>query len=162
VVGAAGKSVGPHTHITCLGPPLFLRRPAARAPHGRPGPQDGAPVPSRWPCQAGRQRCPVPAIRSSGAESPPEVRRRGSCGQVAAYGPVSAFTPMYLPRLGIAERDVPFWVGAITSFSSFFGLPFLPLWGALADRYGRKPIIIRSSVVAAVALAIAATAPNVW
>src|SRR5205807_1645689 len=24
VVGAAGKSVGPHTHITCLGPPLFL------------------------------------------------------------------------------------------------------------------------------------------
>src|SRR4029077_7636148 len=29
---------------------------------------------------AGSQRCPVPAIRSSGAESPPEARKvRGSC-----------------------------------------------------------------------------------
>jgi DHA1 family multidrug resistance protein-like MFS transporter len=82
--------------------------------------------------------------------------------EVAAYGQVSAFTPLYLPRLGIELAAVAFWVGAITSFSNFAGVPFLPFWGALADRYGRKPLIIRSFVVAFVALALTALAPNVW
>ena len=36
--------------------------------------------------------------------------------EVAAYGQVSAFTPLYLPRLGIELAAVAFWVGAITSF----------------------------------------------
>jgi hypothetical protein len=51
------------------------------------------------------------------------------------YGQMFAFTPLYLPRLGIAEADVPAWTGAIVAFSSALGLPFLPFWGALADRY---------------------------
>ncbi|OLC22021.1 MAG: hypothetical protein AUH33_00560 [Chloroflexi bacterium 13_1_40CM_68_21] len=82
--------------------------------------------------------------------------------EVVAYGQVTAFTPLYLPRLGVAESAVPFWVGAITSLSSFVGLPFLPFWGALADRYGRKPLIIRSFLAAFIALALTAVAPNVW
>ena len=82
--------------------------------------------------------------------------------EVAAYGQVTAFTPLYLPRLGIELAAVAFWVGAITSFSSVAGLPFLPFWGALADRHGRKPLIIRSFVAAFVALSLTALAPNVW
>jgi DHA1 family multidrug resistance protein-like MFS transporter len=82
--------------------------------------------------------------------------------EVAAYGQITAFTPLYLPRLGVEPNAVPFWVGAITSFSSIIGLPFLPFWGALADRYGRKPLIIRSFVAAFVALAFTVVAPNVW
>ncbi|MDQ2978074.1 MAG: MFS transporter [Acidobacteriota bacterium] len=82
--------------------------------------------------------------------------------EVAAYGQVTAFTPLYLPRLGIELAAVAFWVGAITSFSNFAGVPFLPFWGALADRYGRKPLIIRSFVAAFVALSLTALAPNVW
>jgi MFS transporter, DHA1 family, multidrug resistance protein len=82
--------------------------------------------------------------------------------EVAAYGQVTAFTPLYLPRLGIALAAVAFWVGAITSFSNVAGLPFLPFWGALADRYGRKPLIIRSFLAAFVALSLTALAPNVW
>src|SRR5207249_9719115 len=82
--------------------------------------------------------------------------------EVAAYGQVSAFTPLYLPHLGIEAAAVAFWVGAITSFSNFVGLPFLPFWGALADRYGRKPLIIRSFVTAFIALGLAVIAPNVW
>jgi len=82
--------------------------------------------------------------------------------EVAAYGQITAFTPLYLPQLGVELSAVPFWVGAITSFSSVVGLPFLPFWGALADRYGRKPLIIRSFVAAFAALALTALAPNVW
>ena len=82
--------------------------------------------------------------------------------EVGAYGQVSAFTPLYLPHLGIELAAVAFWLGAITSFSNFAGVPFLPFWGALADRYGRKPLIIRSFAVAFVALLVTALAPNVW
>ena len=82
--------------------------------------------------------------------------------EVAAYGQINAFTPLYLPHLGVEASAVAFWVGAITSFSSIVGLPFLPFWGALADRFGRKPLIIRSFAVAFVALALTVLAPNVW
>ena len=82
--------------------------------------------------------------------------------EVAAYGQLTAFTPLYLPRLGIELAAVAFWVGAITSFSNVAGLPFLPFWGALADRYGRKPLIIRSFVTGFVAISLTALAPNVW
>ena len=82
--------------------------------------------------------------------------------EVTAYGQVNAFTPLYLPQIGIELAAVAVWVGAIASFSNLAGLPFLPFWGALADRYGRKPLIIRSFVVAFVALSLTAIAPNVW
>src|SRR5438034_9132733 len=64
--------------------------------------------------------------------------------EVAAYGQVSAFTGVYLPHLGIEAAAVAFWVGAITSFSNFAGLRFLPFWGALAGRYACKQLIIGS------------------
>src|SRR5437879_11125210 len=82
--------------------------------------------------------------------------------EVASYGQLSAFTPLYLPRIGVAAADVAFWVGVITSLANLFGLPFLPFWGALADRYGRKPLIIRSFIAAFFALSLTAVAPNVW
>lgn len=82
--------------------------------------------------------------------------------EVSAYGQINAFTPLFLPQLGVDPSAVPFWVGAITSFSSVVGLPFLPFWGALADRYGRKPLIIRSFAAAFAALALTVVAPNVW
>ena len=85
----------------------------------------------------------------------------GLC-EVCTFGQVTAFTPLHLPDLQIEQSQVAFWVGAITSVSAVVGLPFLPFWGALADRYGRKPLIIRSFVTAFVALALAAVAPNVW
>src|SRR6266550_6710117 len=55
------------------------------------------------------------------------------------------------------------WVRMVVLFaiSSVAGLPFLPFWGALADRYGRKPLIIRSFVSAFIALTLAAVAPNI-
>jgi MFS transporter, DHA1 family, multidrug resistance protein len=85
----------------------------------------------------------------------------GVC-EVCAYGQVSAFTPLHLPDIGVNAADVAFWVGAITSLSNVAGLPFLPFWGALADRFGRKPLIIRSFIAAFIALFLGAIAPNVW
>lgn len=78
------------------------------------------------------------------------------------YGQMMAFTPLYLPQLGIAPPDVPQWTGAIVAVSSALGLPFLPFWGALADRYSRQPLIIRSFVAHLLAGLLALLAGNIW
>jgi MFS transporter, DHA1 family, multidrug resistance protein len=78
------------------------------------------------------------------------------------WGQMGAFTPLYLPRLGIAPQDVAGWTGAIVSISSLAGLPFLPLWGALADRYARQPVLVRAFVMHLVAGILAILAANVW
>lgn len=64
----------------------------------------------------------------------------------AFYSQINAFTPLYLPELGVAKDQVAAWTGAIVAITSAIGLPLLPFWGALADRYARQPIIVRSFV----------------
>ncbi len=86
----------------------------------------------------------------------------GSFIETIFYGQLTAFTPLYLPRLGVRPVDVALWTGLITSIAGLLGLPFLPFWGALADRYARKPIIIRSFVVELVAGLVALLAGNIW
>jgi DHA1 family multidrug resistance protein-like MFS transporter len=82
--------------------------------------------------------------------------------EVIAYGQLAAFTPLHLPRIGVPDDQVAFWVGAITVGANALGLLFLPFWGALADRYGRKLLIIRSFAATGAGLAVAALATNVW
>lgn len=82
--------------------------------------------------------------------------------EVVAYGQLAAFTPLHLPKIGVAPEDVPVAVGLITAGVNVIGLLFLPFWGVLADRYGRKPLIIRSFVATGAGLAVAAVGRNVW
>jgi len=81
--------------------------------------------------------------------------------EASFWGQMSAFTPLYLPRLGVPPEQVLAWTGASVAISGLLGLPFLPFWRALADRYARKPIIIRSYLAHLVAGVIAMLAGNV-
>lgn len=78
------------------------------------------------------------------------------------WGQMSAFTPLYLPRLGVPPEEVARWTGLIAAATSAVGIPFLPFWGALADRYARQPIIIRSFVVYLIAGVITLLARDIW
>ncbi len=82
--------------------------------------------------------------------------------EAAFWGQMNAFTPLFLPQLGIAQADVPFWIGVTASLTYAIGIPFLPFWGALADRYSRKPIIIRSFVAHLTAGILTVLAGNLW
>jgi len=75
---------------------------------------------------------------------------------------VQAFTPLYLRSLGIADADRDSWTGAIAAVSSAVGIPFLPFWGALADRYARQPVIVRSFVAHMLTGVLAILSPNIW
>jgi MFS family permease len=78
------------------------------------------------------------------------------------WGQVIGFTPLYLAQLGVAPHAIATWTGTIAALSMALGLPFLPLWGALADRYARKPVIVRSFAAYLIAGIVTFLAPNVW
>jgi len=86
----------------------------------------------------------------------------GSFIETIFYGQLTAFTPLYLPHLGVPADQVTRWAGLVASVSGILGLPFLPFWGALADRYARKPVIVRSFVVELVTGMACSAAGGLW
>jgi DHA1 family multidrug resistance protein-like MFS transporter len=78
------------------------------------------------------------------------------------WGQMTAFTPIFLRDLGLAQSQIPAMVGIIAAIVGAAGIPFLPFWGALADRYSRKPMVVRSFVVYLAAGILAVLAGNVW
>jgi DHA1 family multidrug resistance protein-like MFS transporter len=53
--------------------------------------------------------------------------------------------PLYLHQIGVADRSaLKYWTGAIGSAPFAVAVFVTPLWGALADRVGYKPMVVRS------------------
>ena len=75
---------------------------------------------------------------------------------------MTAFVPLYLPDLGVSQSNVPEVTGRLVAFSTAIGVPFMPFWGALADRFARQPVIVRSFVFYVLALTVALLAGNIW
>jgi DHA1 family multidrug resistance protein-like MFS transporter len=83
--------------------------------------------------------------------------------EAAFWSQMVAFTPLFLRELGVrGQGDIEALTGAIASISMLVGLPLLPFWGALADRYSRQPVIVRSFVAHFLAGGLAMLSGNVW
>ena len=68
---------------------------------------------------------------------------------------LSPIMPLFLPELGVTtEAGIDLWSGILNGSTSFVAAFASPLWGRLADRYGRKPMLIRSSCAIAVFTAL--------
>jgi DHA1 family multidrug resistance protein-like MFS transporter len=86
-----------------------------------------------------------------------------SLAETVFYSQLLAFTPLYLPSLGVSDPDrILVLVGLITAASNGVGIPFLPFWGALADRYARKPIILRSFIILLLTALLAFFTSSLW
>ena len=75
---------------------------------------------------------------------------------------IFAFVPAYLRDMGVAEPDRLHFVGLFSSLLFVVGMPLVPLWGVWADKYSRKAVIIRSSIVEAVVFAAVALSREPW
>jgi MFS family permease len=61
---------------------------------------------------------------------------------------VMPFLPLYVQELGVRDpAAVALWSGLIFGVSPLLAGVMAPVWGALADRYGRKAMFVRSLVV---------------
>ena len=80
-----------------------------------------------------------------------------------AFNFLSPIMPLFLPELGVtSDSGIAIWAGILTGSTSFVAAFASPLWGRLADRYGRKPMLLRSSCAIALFTALMGLSLNVW
>lgn len=64
----------------------------------------------------------------------------------AGMSQMAPILPLYIAELGVADSgDVARWAGIVFGCNFISLAVFSPIWGKLADRYGRKPMILRAS-----------------
>jgi DHA1 family multidrug resistance protein-like MFS transporter len=79
-----------------------------------------------------------------------------------AFGFVLPFLPLYLKEIGVSpDSSVVFWSGALVTSTGVSLAIFSPIWGALADRRGRKLMVLRSMLVGGVIVALMGLIQNV-
>ncbi len=75
---------------------------------------------------------------------------------------VMPFLPLYLRELRVPENQVHLWAGWVGGANFLCAALFAPLWGTVADRYGRKPMAIRALFGLALAVGLMGFAQNVY
>lgn len=82
---------------------------------------------------------------------------------MAAFTFVDPLIPLYIQKVGnLSTTEAAFWAGIAASglgVAMFFVSPF---WGILADRFGRKLMVLRAMFGGAIVLSLMGVAPNVY
>lgn len=71
------------------------------------------------------------------------------------------FVPLYIQDLGVHDH-VAFWAGLVATSGGVTMFIFSPIWGGLADRYGRKPMLLRAYIGATIVITLQGLAQNLW
>ena len=73
------------------------------------------------------------------------------------------FTGLYVSQLGVTSHEaLSMWSGLTFSVTFLVSAIVSPMWGSLADRKGRKLMLLRASLGMAIAILLQAFATNVW
>ncbi|MFZ3308939.1 MAG: MFS transporter [Xanthobacteraceae bacterium] len=87
----------------------------------------------------------------------------GSFTTIVAMTLLLPFLPIYVEQLGVSNRAaIAQWSGVAYGATFFAAALVAPLWGRLADQYGRKLMLIRASLGMAIAMSLIGMAHNVW
>jgi DHA1 family multidrug resistance protein-like MFS transporter len=82
---------------------------------------------------------------------------------IAGFSVTLPFLPYYVQELGITGVDrVAFWAALVASAQGTTMALVAPLWGLLADRYGRKIMVVRAMFGGAVVIGAMGFAQNVY
>ncbi|HCR3984933.1 TPA: multidrug efflux MFS transporter MdtG [Kluyvera ascorbata] len=81
----------------------------------------------------------------------------------AAFSLVMPFLPLYVEQLGVTGHSaLNMWSGLVFSITFLFSAIASPLWGGLADRKGRKIMLLRSALGMAIVMLLMGLAQNIW
>ncbi len=76
---------------------------------------------------------------------------------------VMPFLPLYVEQLGVTGHSaLNMWSGPVFSITFLFSAIASPFWGGLADRKGRKIMLLRSALGMAIIMLLMGVAQNVW
>jgi DHA1 family multidrug resistance protein-like MFS transporter len=80
-----------------------------------------------------------------------------------AMSQILPFLPLYIEQLGVSgHQSLSIWSGLVFSGTFLVSALVSPLWGSLADRKGRKLMLLRASLGMAVVIALQGMATNVY
>lgn len=80
---------------------------------------------------------------------------------ILGFSAAFPFIPYYLQEMGIIDANqLKLWTGYITTGGSLSMAIFAPIWGSLADRYGRKIMVERAAFIGAIIIFLMAFAQN--
>jgi len=75
---------------------------------------------------------------------------------------VFPFMPLFIEKLGhYSTQQSAFWAGIAEGASGLGMFIFSPIWGVMADRSGRKPMVLRAMLGGAITVTLIAFSPNV-
>lgn len=81
----------------------------------------------------------------------------------AAFSLVMPFLPLYVEQLGVTgHSELNMWSGLVFSITFLFSAVASPLWGGLADRKGRKIMLLRSALGMGIVMLLMGLAQNIW
>jgi MFS family permease len=87
----------------------------------------------------------------------------GSFTTVMAMTLLLPFLLLYVQQLGASSVESAVQWSGVAFGATFLGAGLVaPLWGRLADRYGRKPILIRASRGMAITMSLLGVVQTVW
>jgi MFS family permease len=87
----------------------------------------------------------------------------GSFTTIVAMTLLLPFLPLYVEQLGVSDHAaIVQWSGVAYGATFLTAAIFAPLWGRLGDQYGRKLMLIRSSLGMAVAMSLIGLSQNVY
>lgn len=80
-----------------------------------------------------------------------------------AFGFVFPFLPLFISELGVGDvHQVELWSG-ISSFGQALVLSICsPIWGAVADRHGRRLMVLRAAFGGGLIIALMGLSQNIW
>jgi MFS family permease len=87
----------------------------------------------------------------------------GSFTTIVAMTLLLPFLPLYVEQLGVTDHAaIAEWSGVAYGATFFSAALTAPVWGWLADLYGRKLMLIRASLGMAIAMSLIGMAHNVY
>jgi MFS transporter, DHA1 family, multidrug resistance protein len=82
---------------------------------------------------------------------------------IIGFSFVTPFLPLYIQHLGIhGQAQVTLWAAILSGGSALCMAVAAPIWGVLADRHGRKIMLIRAMFSAAILIGLMGLSQNVW
>jgi DHA1 family multidrug resistance protein-like MFS transporter len=82
---------------------------------------------------------------------------------IAGFSVTLPFLPYYVQELGITQVDqVAFWSGLVAASQAVTMALVAPIWGSLADRYGRKIMVVRAMLGGAIVISAMGFVANVY
>lgn len=87
----------------------------------------------------------------------------GSFTNITAMSLLLPFLPVYVEQLGVTGHAAIMQWSGIAYGITFLGAGFMaPVWGRMADRYGRKLVLLRACLALAICMSLIGLAQNIW